>query len=90
MKLSNVILIIAIAAVLLFFIFTYAFPGSPAWLVFIAAGLGIAIASGVMGKDDKDTTPQAPQQPQPTQQAEPTAPVEEVKPEDDSSSNGEA
>lgn len=47
MKLSNIIAIIAIAAVLVFFIITYAFPGAPAWLVFIAAGLGMVIASGL-------------------------------------------
>ena len=47
MKLSNIIAIIAIASVLIFFIIMYAFPGAPAWLVFIAAGLGMAIAGGL-------------------------------------------
>jgi hypothetical protein len=50
MKLSSVIAAIAIASVLIFFIWNYVAPGSPSWLVFIAAGLGIVIASGVMNK----------------------------------------
>lgn len=47
MKTSQIIAVIAIAAVLIFFIITYAAPSAPAWLVFIAAGLGIVIASFV-------------------------------------------
>ena len=52
MKLGYIIAIIAIAAVLLYFILAYAVPDSPAWLVFIAAGLGMIIASGVKNKGD--------------------------------------
>ena len=54
MDLGKVIAIIAIAAVLIFFIITYLAPGSPAWLVFIAAGLGMVIASAVMRKGKSD------------------------------------
>lgn len=54
MKLPHIIAIIAIASVLLFFIIHYLASDFPAWLVFIAAGLGIAIASGIKGKDKKD------------------------------------
>ena len=53
MKLSYVIAIIAIAAVLIYFILTYAVPGLPSWIVFIAAALAMAIAAGVMNKGDK-------------------------------------
>ncbi len=51
MKLSYIICIIAIASVLLYFILSYAIPGAPVWIVFIAAGLGIVIAAGVKNKD---------------------------------------
>ena len=51
MKLGYIIAIIAIAAVLIYFILTYVAPGIPAWIVFIAAGLGIVIAGAVMNKD---------------------------------------
>lgn len=42
--------IIAIAAVLIFFILTFVAPGFPAWMVFIAAGLGIVIAGAVKSR----------------------------------------
>ena len=51
MKLGSVIATIAIASVLIFFIWSYIAPGSPSWLIFIVAGLGMVIASGVMNKD---------------------------------------
>ena len=51
MKLGTISAIIAIASVLIFFIWSYIAPGSPAWLIFIVAGLGIVIAGGVMNKD---------------------------------------
>ena len=51
MKLGYIICIIAIAAVLLYFILSYAIPGAPTWIVFIAAGLGMVIAAGVKNKD---------------------------------------
>lgn len=53
MKLGHIIAIIAIAAALIYFILTYAIPVAPAWLVFIAAGLGIVIAASVKNKDGK-------------------------------------
>jgi hypothetical protein len=54
MDLGKIIAIIAIAAVLIFFVISYAAPGSPAWLVFIAAGLGMVIAAGVKSKGKSD------------------------------------
>lgn len=51
MKLSYIICIIAIAAVLLYFILSYAIPGAPTWIVFIAAALGMIIAMGVKNKE---------------------------------------
>lgn len=52
MKLGYIIAIIAIAAVLIYFILTYVAPGIPAWIVFIAAGLGMMIAAGVKNRND--------------------------------------
>ena len=52
MKLSYIICIIAIAAVLIYFIVSYLVPNAPAWIVFIAAGLGMIIAAGVKNKND--------------------------------------
>ena len=54
MKQGYIIAIIAIAAVLIFFILTYAIPGAPAWLVFIAAGLGMVIAAAMKKKDGEN------------------------------------
>ena len=51
MSLGSISAIIAIAAVLIFFILMYVAPGFPGWIVFIAAGLGIVIAGAVMNKD---------------------------------------
>ena len=51
MKLSYIIVIIAIAAVLIYFILSYAVPGIPSWIVFIAAALGMFVAMGVKNKD---------------------------------------
>ena len=51
MKLGYIIAIIAIASVLIYFILSYAVPGIPAWIVFIAAALGMMIAIGVKNKD---------------------------------------
>ena len=51
MKLGYIICIIAIAAVLLYFILDLAIPGAPTWIVFIAAGLGMIIAMGVKNKE---------------------------------------
>ena len=50
-KLGYIIAIIAIAAVLIFFILSYAVPGIPAWLVFIVAALAMMIAAGVKNKN---------------------------------------
>ena len=50
MKTSQIISIIAIAAVLIFFILMFAAPDAPGWLVFIAAGLAMVIAQAVNGK----------------------------------------
>ena len=52
MKLGYIICIIAIAAVLLYFILNFAFPQAPTWIVFIAAGLGMVIAMAVKNKED--------------------------------------
>ena len=51
MKTSYIICIIAIAAVLVFFLLNQFFPTAPSWLVFIAAGLGIVIVQGVKSKN---------------------------------------
>ena len=51
MKSGYIIAIIAIAAVLIYFIITYVAPGAPAWLIFIVAALGIVITGAVMNKD---------------------------------------
>ena len=51
MKLGYIIAIIAVAAVLVFFILSYAAPGIPAWIVFIVAALAMMIAAGVKNKD---------------------------------------
>ena len=52
MKLSYIIVIIAIAAVLIYFILSYALPGIPAWIVFIVAALAMFVAMGLKNKDD--------------------------------------
>ena len=52
MKLSYIIVIIAIAAVLIYFLLSYAFPDAPVWIVFIAAALGMFVAMGLKNKDD--------------------------------------
>ena len=51
MKPGYIICIIAIAAVLVYFILSYVFPGAPTWIVFIAAGLGMVIAMAVKKKE---------------------------------------
>ena len=53
MKTSYIICIIAIAAVLVFFLLNQFMPTTPNWLVFIAAGLGIVIASALKNKQPK-------------------------------------
>ena len=50
MNLGYISAIIAITAVLIFFILTFVAPGFPAWMVFIAAGLGIVIAGAVKSR----------------------------------------
>lgn len=51
MKTGVIIAIIAMAAVLIYFIIDFLAPGSPSWLVFIAAGIGIVAVGGVLGKN---------------------------------------
>jgi len=53
MKTSYIICIIAIAAVLIFFLLNYFAPTAPGWLVFIAAGLGIVVVTGIRNKGGK-------------------------------------
>lgn len=53
MNFGSVTSIIAIAAVIIFFVWGYLAPGSPSWLIFLVAGLGIVIAKAVMGKNEK-------------------------------------
>ena len=51
MKLGHIIAVIDIAAVLIYFILSYAVPGVPAWIVFIAAALAMMVTAGVKNKD---------------------------------------
>jgi len=54
MKLGYIIVIIAMASVLLYFILNYFAPSFPSWIVFIAAGLGMVIAGAVKNKEGGD------------------------------------
>lgn len=50
MKSGYIIAAIAIAAVLIYFIWSYIAPGSPSWLIFIVCGLAIVVVGGIMNK----------------------------------------
>ena len=51
MNQGSITAIIAIAAVLIFFIVNQFVPGAPAWLIFIVAGLAIVVNTAMHNKD---------------------------------------
>ena len=51
MKLGYIICIIAMSAVLLYFILSYLAPDFPSWLDFIAAGIAMMVAMGLKNRD---------------------------------------